>query len=384
MGAWMAAFELRGGETIEFQSLEELAEWVRKESSAMSWLNGHVASERRGDPFSHQETYREILRLVDAGEGSNAFEKFASAFGPKGQLIRSESPQGRYLTGLAKISVDVANAAVHLMGRADQYKGRLPDDFRRRAPDFLAAAVAVQAMSLAEPVISADLDAIREDGRRAVDRLEGREQQFSEESRSELERLGTERKRQAEQHGALLAEQRESFESLLESVKSNFEEIRGHYENQLALQSPVGYWRSVKEGARKAALFWGAVFAVLVVALVILIAGEAPAIRDFLATTERESLAVIFAVAFSTVVIWALRMVARIFLSNYHRSVDAAERETMVKTFLALRREKHIGNEELALVLAPIFRPGTTGLVKDDAAPEFGLSALLSRDRRTG
>ncbi|WP_425487836.1 DUF6161 domain-containing protein [Microvirga lupini] len=59
--------------------------------------------------------------------------------------------------------------------------------------------------------------------------------------------------------------------------------------------------------------------------------------------------------------------------------IDAEERATMVKTYLALT-EKHAADEkDRALVLASLFRPTTDGIVRDDGAPDMSPAALLSK-----
>lgn len=84
----------------------------------------------------------------------------------------------------------------------------------------------------------------------------------------------------------------------------------------------------------------------------------------------------------STFVLWLVRLLVRLMLSHIHLYADAREREVMISTFLALihRQESREGlqKEDIALVLAPIFRPSTTGVIKDDGGPS-NLSDFIAR-----
>lgn len=72
----------------------------------------------------------------------------------------------------------------------------------------------------------------------------------------------------------------------------------------------------------------------------------------------------------TTIGIWLLRFVARILLSNLHLKDDAQERTVMIESFMALMSsEVNLKAEDITLALGSIFRPATSGLVKDDGVP---------------
>jgi hypothetical protein len=50
-------------------------------------------------------------------------------------------------------------------------------------------------------------------------------------------------------------------------------------------------------------------------------------------------------------------------------------------TFLALAKSKSVEEKDRQLILTALFRPGSDGIVKDDAAPEVGamISTLLRK-----
>ncbi|PAW79261.1 MAG: hypothetical protein B9S32_04725 [Verrucomicrobia bacterium Tous-C9LFEB] len=84
----------------------------------------------------------------------------------------------------------------------------------------------------------------------------------------------------------------------------------------------------------------------------------------------------------STFVLWALRLLVKLLLSHIHLYADAQEREVMISTYMALIRRKEsresLSKDDIAIVLAPIFRPSTTGVINDEGSP-VTLTDFISR-----
>ena len=78
----------------------------------------------------------------------------------------------------------------------------------------------------------------------------------------------------------------------------------------------------------------------------------------------------------TTIAFWIGRILLRMYLSGHHLATDAEERRTMIMTFLALAKSKSVQDADRNLILTALFRPGSDGIVKDDAAPE--VSALVA------
>lgn len=66
-------------------------------------------------------------------------------------------------------------------------------------------------------------------------------------------------------------------------------------------------------------------------------------------------------------------------MSEHHLAIDAEERATMVLTYLALMERGAAEDKDRALILAPLFRLTSNGIVKDDAAPEFSPAGIASK-----
>lgn len=83
--------------------------------------------------------------------------------------------------------------------------------------------------------------------------------------------------------------------------------------------------------------------------------------------------------ASSTLIFWVGRLLTRLFLSEHHLRIDAGERVVMMKTYLAFTAKGKMTENQISLLLAPLFRPTADGIVKDDAAPDWSLPAILSK-----
>jgi len=84
----------------------------------------------------------------------------------------------------------------------------------------------------------------------------------------------------------------------------------------------------------------------------------------------------------STIFFWVSRIFVRLWLSEVHLGMDAQERVVMVQSYLALKNDSHVSDEDRALILTPLFRPTQDGIVKDDAAADPSLMGILSNVRK--
>jgi hypothetical protein len=77
--------------------------------------------------------------------------------------------------------------------------------------------------------------------------------------------------------------------------------------------------------------------------------------------------------------VWVIRILVRLFFSHLHLAADAAERRTMILTYLSMAREgTQFAPDDKTLIVQHLFRTASDGLVKDDAAPPT-LIELLTR-----
>ena len=152
----------------------------------------------------------------------------------------------------------------------------------------------------------------------------------------------------------------DEFGTFRESAEEKWTGLRTTFEEQLRLEAPATYWRDQARRTFVAAMGALAVFAVLAAAVIGSVVSYGPDFLGRLAAIENignvTTLAVISLPAFT--VLWGLRHVARLFVTNLERSSDAKMRETMTTTFLALSKEGavEVGAKERLMVLEALFR----------------------------
>lgn len=174
-----------------------------------------------------------------------------------------------------------------------------------------------------------------------------------------------------EEMTAQQAEQKKAFDQLVAESEQSLSEIEQTYDNKLALQSFVQYWTDQRShhqtvmrwmgGATLVfSLVTGGVFVWVAMALLTETVTEMPAWK----------LGVMFAL--STFGVWLTRLMAKIFISNLHLRADADERITMIQTYLALLREgSGPKDDERQLILQTLFRPSSSGFIKEDGVTNF-------------
>ncbi len=177
----------------------------------------------------------------------------------------------------------------------------------------------------------------------------------------------------------LVQEKGEIFSTFMSSLEDESRRLSDFFKTNLALEQPVRYWKNAKEyhQDRQNKYFYAmiAIFAFLAAGLASSIAWGG--VLDFLKTVSLPGAGLLLFTA--SIVIWFLQINTRLFISSYHQRADASERETMLLVFLSLMEQDAIEKDQINLALSSVFRPGLTGLVKDESAPQWQPSALLSR-----
>jgi hypothetical protein len=372
------------GAVKQFSTLAEVKDWAANETRVSSWMNASLAHHRAGDFANRLQGFRETLGRVSQYAGSSEIdqtakwlEKISAEFGS----LLSESKIVPLLSSVAKRNGILANAGLALsLGLEDSKRH---DSNSAIAPQFWAAEALLAAFTLSPPAIRGDARKLLAEAKKCSETFATGLSRFSEESEKVISEHGAAMESQQSQFDARLAAIGVEFGEFMTSAKKEFEDQREYFRRELSLQAPILYWTSVASTSRKWSRVWGAIFGAEVLFLLLFLYIESGDLLSYLSKSDMDlGVVIALVVATSTLALWAMRMTARIFLSNYHRSADAVERTTMLQTFLALTHDNKISDDQISLVLSAVFRPGATGLVKDDAAPEFGAAALLSRFER--
>lgn len=179
----------------------------------------------------------------------------------------------------------------------------------------------------------------------------------------------------AESNGALvksLADSKLALDSSLKAAQGRLDTIQKTYDEKMALQASVTYWKVKAKSHLKLAKWFsvGVLLAFLAVGYSLyktlaLVGGKAK-------INELELWKVGLVAIVAVVGVWLIRVLVRLLLSNVHLYTDSSERRTMMLTYLALMHKKQLPNaNERELILQALFRPSSTGIVKDDGAPPF-------------
>lgn len=165
--------------------------------------------------------------------------------------------------------------------------------------------------------------------------------------------------------------QKQEFEKLIEQHEKNLQAIEKAYDQKLALQKPVQYWKTKEEHHGKYTIIFGIASLVTLIVLGIALGLLVHWAFGDLKPTDNPKhwqIGVVAVTVFFSV--WIIRMLIRLFLSHHHLSTDAAERRMMILTYLSMIREgTEFSPEDRTQMIQSIFKSASDGLVKDDGAP---------------
>ncbi|WP_353189888.1 DUF6161 domain-containing protein [Pandoraea pnomenusa] len=188
----------------------------------------------------------------------------------------------------------------------------------------------------------------------------------------------------ANQFSRALEKIKELHAAALEGHSSTMQNLQEVFREKMTLRAPVDYWEDRRSHHQKRTKVLGGWTFGSMAILALMLGGVAWWVMGNLTADGKPELwraSVLVLVA--VIGVWATRLIVRIFLSHSHLETDAAERVVMVKTYLALlESDKDLSPEDRKLVLAPLFRPASDGIVKDEGLPHPALDALTKLSGR--
>lgn len=178
----------------------------------------------------------------------------------------------------------------------------------------------------------------------------------------------------------LIAQMEAKFKEKSDALDSEWTRFTLEFNSQLALKAPAGYWKS----KHKSHTTW---VARLAIALIIGASIGAYVLHELawqifgpLRFNQIPSWFQVITFSLAALVyVLLLRSTLRLLMSHVHLSLDSAERQTMIVSYLALVRRGGIKEESLDKILSSIFRPTGDGIVKDEGIPLSALSELFKR-----
>jgi hypothetical protein len=376
-----SSFTVRFGKAghKEFSSIQELQKWRDREREFWKWLPelrrqqfdiGSQLENELSKFFGPIDKMLTESRNLEAGSQFDAKAKqiasHIESYFNRQFVVLSEAPEGKFITELRQDNPRVAAyAASAMMGIA--LNPSVPESIEGH---FLAIAYkhGYRDRTSSE---RESLQALQAEWRDLLNEskttFEATSKQYGEFSQQCVEQLGAQKTEFVESKKAA----QDEFKALVEKSEKELKNIEKTYDEKLALQAAVLYWKQKAASHSKAAktLSWacgivGAVVAILVGFETFLAIGPLQKLSDL--PIWKAAMLLLTAV----IGVWAIRVLVRLLLSNLHLKSEAVERRTMLLTYLALlRRGQGPSEEQRELILQILFRPSATGIVKDDALP---------------
>lgn len=181
--------------------------------------------------------------------------------------------------------------------------------------------------------------------------------------------------------------------------QKEFNRLLDLFQTQLRLRAPVKLWegRSTKHSAnsKTAFILFGVMTLLAIIAGAAIpfffgdyIAGSFFTITCDLSDTSvcervfsaKGPLTVAGILVIMSLLMWAVRLQYRIYLSERHLALDASEKQAFAETYLAMKEGEDVGSGNEAIVLASLFRPTQDGIIKDDdGSVDLSAMAILAR-----
>lgn len=394
-----------GGKKV-FKTFEQAGEWLAKEREFWNFFDAEwrQSNEARAIWQPYEQCFREIgeiLNQLNAAEKQSAEIKqratqqglneqqreniirqgnidynqyrerlkgvFSQYYKSKG-IITSISPRAKFLAALAK----ERNPSTALFACGYLMRTQIDYGIPDRLEGVLAASYYENGFTSRAPIETESLSELR---RHWQDQFQKIHDDISTGAQRQSE-LNTET-------GAQLLKQQSEFTDLIAKEKADWTTLHKAYDESLALAKPVEFWK--KKARSHFRLSWA-------FGIVSLLAGGGvfyllqnlihenlrvpDAVKDPAAWhPEYWRLAVMIAAGIFSV--WVIRILVRIFLSHVHLLSDANERVTMALTYLSLlRSDGGLPEKDRQLILQTLFRPASSGVVKDDGVPLSWIEAI--------
>lgn len=199
------------------------------------------------------------------------------------------------------------------------------------------------------------------------------------ELRSALDQQLAQSAEQKAQHEQSVADHTKSWDELTAYCNNEWDELKRVYDEKLALLAPTEYWSTRSTAHQGKARNYAIAFGLALVALVgVFVYYGIDHLGD--PGTGSVVIAVLPVLIPAFAGVWVLRILGRLLSENLKIAQDAQERETLVKTFLALMRDDTTGksvvtDEDRTLILHALFRQSTVTAV-DDAPPLHWMEML--------
>jgi len=383
------------GSQLIFNSFDEIDAWLESERKALKWLeDGGQAAGGEVENFrnTRQSRYTTVRKRLDAWranpEHENARQAFYNAFTnliSDHTYVGSNHPFVRIGSDVALKDGPVAASAAlgALLGipcnpNLETIKGIFGAITRRDGIEPTSPQL------VSEAIRALNASATKKQAEKAAewDKLKHN-------ATSQLQDTKAAFERQTSGVDEKIAATLERINGEVSNALFNIEATDASYKTQMQLRAPVEYWSKKAQTHKDAIDGWSGsrvrliVFAVLgsvgLVGMLLWLAVNAVSYAENAKgdTAIYLKFAAIGAIV-TTIIFWVGRVLLRIYLSDRHLLTDAEERVAMIKTYLALSNDGKVEAVDRALILAPIFKSASDGIVKDDG-PDASVAGTLAK-----
>lgn len=375
-----------------FMTIEDIRIWAIVQREAFSWLKAlHVRTPQSpSSPAGHSwpqfntwinqvesfvASYKQELSSNDQPNFNsiNSLKEIFENSLNNGQLQTTESPNIQFVFALRE------NHSDEIAGYALQYLMGM--QFNLTVPSAKEGVLlAFQFKQGNKDTIEAAKSAFEETQNSWSGKFSAKHElihQQNEELISEVDKIRGTYAEMATLVSGQLTQQQNEFAALIEKSNNTIDELEVLYNKKLALQASVRYWKNKLKTHTIGMSLAGVLMIFFALGTVVLFLDVAGKYLD--TTIDQVKLWQIgIVIVVSTFGIWLTRLMSKIFISNLHLRTDASERVTMMVTYIAmLRDETGLENDERKLILQTLFRPSSTGYIKDEGPS--GIADIFSK-----
>lgn len=364
---------------IEFYNIDDLQKFNQSENQAWSWIGTAIQKDSNLGPvwnvFNNFFTaINEFIRNYNqAKNNKDQIVNFKNQLNNKiytavnQNYILQESPEGQFVTQIKdKYDVQVAGYCLAFL-----MKAKIIFNSSTSLEGCFWAIQYLQGNTETVEAIQKSLELTKMDWEEKFSSQYNDAKKNNEEITQEIEVLKSQQVELVAKSNVLLEKQEADFQSKIQEYQEKLNDITHTYDNKLALQSSVKYWTDKKVSHQKA--MWWVGIGTLILAFLTgggFIWAAYELLRETIAQVPLWKLGVMLAI--SSFGVWLTRLSAKIFVSNLHLWTDSSERVTMIQTYLALLREgSGPKDDERQLILQTLFRPSSTGFVKEEGPTGF-------------
>lgn len=406
-------FGAEAGNVIKFKSRDDLLNYLSLQYSYWGKLSTSVPTQNSNFSSHIVNPWQNLVSLANQlgfPENVANFQYEVNRLNSANQLISRESPVGKRISEIVE-SLQNATAGwgalqVHMGGgissnSAQEFKGAVMFTLLNHPLKHNPLAISTSSLKDTQKMYS-------DSYLNYVGELESKNTKFDQNLSEQIEKFHlfmensvTTFNEKVTVIDNFTSESNEKFEEIKNNLVEDWGAITKAYREQMKLKAPSEYWSKKSDEHKKKydkLKFFPLIIGVsglifLAVILTLTWFGIHNLFNDllpeekFAPTFETMKEVLKYQVAITgfvglvciTFLIWFVRYIVRLMLTEHHLHIDAQSREIMTQTYLALIEDKaEVDEKDRAIILAALFRPVTDGLVKDDGMPLTSPAAFIA------